>query len=181
MKNMLFKFDDVCKELGIKYYLLQGTCLGFYRDHGFIPGDLDIDLFVDCDKEKIITLFKKLEEEKLYPKDTFSNKFKNAPGEELNRHVLSGGNWIDVYFKMLDNRKRFMIESNKVRFEDRTFNCPFPVEDYLTLEFGEWQKKSGQKSRGHGSPLHEQSKQISFDDLVKEGWDSANLENIRGK
>jgi len=47
MKNLLFKFDDVCKELNIKFYLLQGACLGLYRDGKFIKNDTDIDLFVD--------------------------------------------------------------------------------------------------------------------------------------
>jgi len=67
MKKTLFKFDDICKELGITYYLLQGTCLGIVRDGNLIPGDTDIDLFVDCNKKKLIELFKKCEENKLEP------------------------------------------------------------------------------------------------------------------
>ena len=167
LKNALFKFDDICKELKIKYYLLQGTCLGFYRDRGFIKNDLDIDIFADCSKSKVIELFKRLELAKLEPRDTHSNKFKNAEGEEINRHLHFGSYWADVYVKMLDNRQKFMIRTNTVRFEGRTFNLPHPVEDYLKLEFGDWAKPSGQKSRGKGSPLFEPSKKISFNDLVK--------------
>jgi len=169
MKEVLFEFDDICKELNIKYYLLQGTCLGLYRNHNFIQGDNDLDIFVDCSKEKLINLFEKLRLKKYEVERTFSNKFSNAPGEEINRHVLKGSVWIDVYFKMLDNRKRFMVDTNKIRFEGRTFNCPHQVEEYLALEFGEdWEIPCSQKSRGKGSELHEPSKGIEFEEIIKE-------------
>ena len=183
MKKTLFKFDDICKELGIKYYLLQGTCLGFYRDGKFIDGDGDIDLFVDCSKEKLIELFKKCEENKLEPeKNCFSNRFENAEGEEINRHIKTSNYWLDVYFKMLDNRKPFMEKADKVKFEGRTFNCPHPVEEYLTLEFGDWKIKCGQKSRGNGSPLPEPSKDLSWEELINaEKWLEDTIPHERGE
>ncbi|MHA1150986.1 MAG: LicD family protein [Promethearchaeota archaeon] len=167
MKNTLFKFDDICKELGITFFLLQGTCLGFYRDGGFIPGDGDIDLYVKCSKKKLIKLFEECEKRQIYPeKNCFSNVFENAKGEEINRHLKVGSYWIDCYFKMLDDRKMFMIKTDKVEVFGRTFNCPHPVDAYLTLEFGNWKVKCGQKSRGRGSPLPEPSKDLSWEELL---------------
>ncbi len=42
--EMLQAIDDVCKQLGITYFLDSGTALGAVRHGGFIPWDDDIDL-----------------------------------------------------------------------------------------------------------------------------------------
>ena len=42
--DMLRAFIDVCKKLGLRYYLLCGTLLGAVRHQGFIPWDDDIDV-----------------------------------------------------------------------------------------------------------------------------------------
>jgi len=183
LKTILFKFDDICKELGIKYFLLQGTCLGLFRDHNFIKDDTDIDVFVDCSKNKLIKLFKQLEKKGFVPDKIFSNRFENAPGEEINRHVKYGTMWMDVYFKMLDNRKKFMIKPNKIRFKGRIFNCPSPVEEYLALEFGDtWETPCGQKSRGKGSLLFEPSKDLSWDELLEaKEWLKNTIPHERGE
>jgi len=42
--DMLRSIDEVCRELGISYWLDSGTCLGAVRHKGFIPWDDDIDV-----------------------------------------------------------------------------------------------------------------------------------------
>lgn len=42
--EMLKAFDELCKTLNLKYYLLGGTLLGAVRHKGFIPWDDDIDV-----------------------------------------------------------------------------------------------------------------------------------------
>jgi lipopolysaccharide cholinephosphotransferase len=42
--NVLFAFDQFCKEKGLRYWLHGGTLLGAVRHGGFIPWDDDIDV-----------------------------------------------------------------------------------------------------------------------------------------
>lgn len=45
--DMLFDFNNICKENGIIYSLGFGSMLGAVRDHGIIPWDDDIDVIID--------------------------------------------------------------------------------------------------------------------------------------
>ena len=42
--DMLVKFDSVCKQNGLTYFLIDGSLLGAIRHKGFIPWDDDIDV-----------------------------------------------------------------------------------------------------------------------------------------
>ncbi len=41
---LLKRFDEVCRELGIGYFVCGGTMLGYMRHGGFIPWDDDVDV-----------------------------------------------------------------------------------------------------------------------------------------
>ncbi|MBR1862707.1 MAG: LicD family protein [Ruminococcus sp.] len=44
--EILKKFDEVCRNHGLCYYIAYGTCLGSLRHKGFIPWDHDIDVLM---------------------------------------------------------------------------------------------------------------------------------------
>lgn len=54
--EILCEFDRVCNEAGIRYSLYGGTLLGAVREHGFIPWDDDVDVFMTREN------FKRLEQ-----------------------------------------------------------------------------------------------------------------------
>ncbi len=57
--ELLLKFDSICKENGIRYWLDSGTLLGAVRHSGFIPWDDDIDVCIlDSDYSKAKKLLK---------------------------------------------------------------------------------------------------------------------------
>lgn len=56
--QVLKDFDDICKELGVNYWLSSGNCLGAVRHGGFIPWDDDVDVeMLREDYEKLLQSF----------------------------------------------------------------------------------------------------------------------------
>ena len=41
--DMLYMFDDFCREHGLSYFLVGGSLLGAVRHQGIIPWDDDVD------------------------------------------------------------------------------------------------------------------------------------------
>lgn len=60
--------DKLCRENGIEYYLLGGSCIGAIRHQGFIPWDDDFDIIMSADNyDKFLSLCdKKLDKSKYY-------------------------------------------------------------------------------------------------------------------
>ena len=49
-RDLLFNLQNVFNEKKIKLYLAYGTLLGAIRDHDFIKGDLDLDVYIKDEK-----------------------------------------------------------------------------------------------------------------------------------
>lgn len=65
--DILMNFDAFCKEIGIRYYLSNGTLLGAVKYNGFIPWDDDIDVLMPrLDYDKLIALYQDTERYRLY-------------------------------------------------------------------------------------------------------------------
>jgi hypothetical protein len=116
-------FDDICRSLGITYFLTAGTCLGFYRDKGYIKGDNDIDMRVVCGDVAFDRLVDALQQEGFVPA--------LQPGYER-MHFRKDGILLDI--KRADGTE---FEFDTVTHHGRTYRMPHPVEEYLECVYGE--------------------------------------------
>lgn len=58
--SIIKDIDNLCREHGIQYYLLGGSCIGAIRHKGFIPWDDDLDIIMTRDNyNKLLTVCKK--------------------------------------------------------------------------------------------------------------------------
>lgn len=64
LKELLFDFDDFCKQHDIAYQMTFGTLLGAIRHQGFIPWDDDVDVLMTYEE---LEKFQKLQKE--FPKN----------------------------------------------------------------------------------------------------------------
>jgi len=129
--------DSICKELNITYVLFYGTCLGFYRDGGYITNDNDIDIGVITTDEQYAELTKRLLE----------NGFVGAVS------CPSGQFWLDdvlldlfmppiFYFHLGRYQAKYIDKFETVTYKNRVYNVPCHVKKYLkTLYTDDWKTK----------------------------------------
>jgi lipopolysaccharide cholinephosphotransferase len=100
--------DKICKENGLKYYLVGGTLLGAIRHKGFIPWDDDIDIamFRD-DYNEFIEIAIKDNDPKLFIQtfNTDSNYIKH-----ITKIRLNGTKFIEKAVEMLDMHHGIFID-----------------------------------------------------------------------
>lgn len=145
-------FKAILDELNITFWLDGGTALGAYRDKDFCDGDEDdidlccwdnhlylMDVIMSKAIEKGFILHHKWELELSLKKsgckiDLFFNR-KNK--SEAYTHLYNGDN-IDKYVVIPIH---FYERLEMIKFYDVDFLIPSPIEDYLTLKYGDWNTK----------------------------------------
>ena len=111
--EMLECFIEVCKNNGLKYFLLGGTCLGAVRHKGFIPWDDDIDVGM--------------------PRDDYE-KFSEIAAKELPGHLFFQTNKTDPEYPMLFGKIRnsdttyVEISSQKLNINHGVYIDVFPLD-----------------------------------------------------
>jgi len=125
--KVLEEWDDICRELKITHFLMEGTCLGMVRDNGYIEGDNDIDVGVLCTYGKLKRLTKKLSE----------HGFEVGRKLKETQHFHKYGVLLDVRFSF-GSHKRFLVPFDKTYHNSRFYNVPHPVEEYLKARYGNW-------------------------------------------
>lgn len=123
---ILEEWDDACKELGIPHFLYLGTCLGFYRDRGYIKFDEDIDVGILGGEENLKKLADKLLERGFVTK-----------GEPEFKHWSKNGIFLDIWFQFPEF-KEFLETFDEITYNSRVYSMPHPVEQYLEKEYGNW-------------------------------------------
>jgi len=123
--EILETFDEICEDLEITYFLSAGTCLGFHRDHEYIPRDNDIDVRVVCSDAKFEDLIEALKEEEFVPSVFL---------EYSKMHFRK-------YDILLDVKRADETELETIDYRGKTYNVPYPVEKYLRSIYGkDWRK-----------------------------------------
>lgn len=142
-RELLFMAKDLFSRVGLPFYLAFGTLLGAVRDHGIIPGDEDLDVFVD-DENKLrssLQFFKdnglsliRFREGRVY-------SFRHAEGTFLDvyiRRPLKHSIW-SLYCCHLDQYntpKKYFKSYSPIQFLGGEFMCPSNPEDLLEFWYG---------------------------------------------
>ena len=104
--GVLIELDKVCKELGVKYFLIWGTLLGAIRHNGYIPwdDDLDIAMFPEDYRKLCSYLCGNDTELEIHNMDTCPECFYNIARVCEKEHILkfknkkyTSGLFIDIY------------------------------------------------------------------------------------
>lgn len=158
----LLTFKKIFDDLGIVFWLDNGTALGAYREDGFIEGDIDIDLgMLSEDVGKLEALVEKIKEQGL---DYFHLKeHPSGEGKQISGILNKIPFDIYIYYKRGDMRlrlffdeyfgkinyipcllpNRFFEKFEEIDFMDYgvKFNLPSPIEEYLECNYGNWKVK----------------------------------------
>jgi len=152
-RRLLLETADILDELGIRFFLMQGTALGAYRDHGFTPTEADIDFGVLVEHLYPKQLVDALMDQD-YQIETFSLPFHRI------RTIVAWkyGIHVDIVGFIRWGAKRFthspvhpsvrepyaivhdagILETyQSVELFGRQFDIPSPIERYLQLEYGD--------------------------------------------
>ena len=148
-KETLLEIKKILDELKIPFFLLNGTCLGAYRDKKFIEWDEDIDLGIkieDARKFGFGDIFKKAEyqakikDERLgFP--TCLKLDKNGIRTDLvgmqlrDKERYSSSTFLDLSVVC----PAYLFEKlETIKFMGEDFFVPTPVEEFLKVQYGEY-------------------------------------------
>ena len=91
-------FDRLCREQGLRYYLLGGTMLGAIRHRGFIPWDDDMDVGMPRpDYERLLKLLKTRPREDLRAWNAENDPSCTYDFTKLMRTAQVDGNTLDLF------------------------------------------------------------------------------------
>jgi len=141
----LFEFDDIARKVGIIYFLVYGTCVGFVRDNGYAKGDNDIDVGITCPEEERSRFFEELEEADFERSYVITDR--EPPNVLPHAHFLKRGVLVDIWYFVAPEHKAFLELGRTVVYKGRAFNVPARVEEYLEFMYGNWRIPEKKKAR----------------------------------
>lgn len=143
--RVLSDFLSIGCQLYVKIYASLGTCLGFYRDRNFIPGDNDIDVFIVCTPNIRNIFFNNLSQSGF--------QIDTIPGASpsMNSHVFKQGIFIDVWFKQRPSYMRYYRGNLLFPLSNISIFQPDQIESYLTTVYGNWKTVSANRANCFGN------------------------------
>ncbi len=113
-KNIFVKFDEICRENGLRYSAGTGTLIGAVRHKGFIPWDDDIDVIMPRgDYEKLLAL-----------------QYEDENYKIMNYRYCKG--YFHTFTKMIDKRTK-IIEPMRAEKNMGVFVDIFPTDYFNDL------------------------------------------------
>lgn len=128
--KLLNQYWGIAESLKIKTFLLEGTCLGFVRDGGYIIGDNDIDVGILNGLEEL-------------SKELVKNGFISKQSSQKSQHFVKDDILLDIWSGF--NNQKFLQSFDKVTYNGREYDVPHPVEEYLKSFYGDWKIKKHRK------------------------------------
>lgn len=146
-------FIDMCRQYNISFFLYDGSLIGAYRHHGFIPWDDDIDIYVNASQRtELISAAKAYEPKdfRLYTHTGFQWKFFHNTISKSYPNKPFRWPYIDIFFWVSDSnsfhdfthdKKERKINLNLVfplaycLFEGVMLPCPRETKRFLSLKY----------------------------------------------
>jgi len=151
-KENFLELCNILDQQNIFYFIQGGTLLGARREKKFIEWDWDVEISV-FDKDlnfKFDTLLKK------FVLSGFSiakcNKFQNPKIDLYKDDDYETTSFTIMSWKYEKDKKKysrgkinipeyFFKQFGNIEFYEKKFNTPYPIEDYLTYQYGDWKTK----------------------------------------
>ncbi len=139
----MFEIQDTFNLINLPIYLSYGTLLGAVREHDFIKGDLDIDLYVK-DEKLLFSNLKFIEENgirliRAIPHSTYSFRVENYNQCYVDVYVCHTpfSLW-SIYCYQLYNymTPKKYLKDGSIEFLGREFCCPYKPEKILKFWYG---------------------------------------------
>ena len=128
---ILAEFFQITYQLGIKAAIILGTCLGFYRDGTYLPGDNDLDVVAIADDEDRGYLTKKL---------ILAGYLMGRTYPSNNTHFVKDGILLDVFWRKAEG---FYADFSGVPYKGcLAYPIPAKIDEYLTTCYRDWRDKT---------------------------------------
>ncbi len=146
------EFIEICvllDSLNIRYFLLGGILLGAIRNNDFISWDWDVEICVfskDVFNNKILLTEINASHFKIIKQDDKLLSFKldllGKLPKEVSCYSIMGWNHDkkkEIFWrKNFKIPEHFLLNMKKIQLFDKFHYAPYPPEDYLTHQYGDW-------------------------------------------
>ena len=150
-KINFLKIVNILEKKKINFFIQGGVLLGARRENNFIKWDWDIEISLFA--EDLIKNFELLKKKLIYAdfkiinhnKTHFTPKIAFIKNNDKSTFYSLIGWKYNKISKSYTRRKfkipeKFLINFSQIKFLDRKFNCPHPVDEYLKHQYGNWKK-----------------------------------------